>query len=317
MLSRQLTTARWPKRRIGGAIYILPNLLTSGNLFFGFFAIIKALKGEFAMAANSIFLATVFDMLDGRVARLTHSTSEFGLQYDSLCDLVSFGLAPAILIYLFGLHELGRLGWIASFIFLAFGALRLARFNVQSYVGNAKGDFSGLPIPMAALVIASLVGLASDVDQGMGEEFVDVAALHHLVRQGIGVEASRRIVLLMVTIVLGTLMVSNFAYRSFKSIGVFAIKPFRLLAGFVILGGMIAYDPMLMSFIFVTTYALSGPLEWLLGWKKSTDDDEIFEPVSPEDSLMEPLLSEEVYMDLAGPVTMGDVDKGEVPKSPR
>ena len=142
--------------RLGGAVYILPNLLTTGNLFFGFFSIIKSLNGEFGWAAGAIFLAAIFDVLDGRVARLTKGTSEFGVQYDSLCDCVSFGVAPAFLMYQFGLVNLGRMGWAACFVFMACGTLRLARFNVLSAIGKASGDFTGLPIPMAAIAVANL-----------------------------------------------------------------------------------------------------------------------------------------------------------------
>jgi CDP-diacylglycerol--serine O-phosphatidyltransferase len=136
-------------------------LITTGNLFFGFFSIVKSLQGDFAWASVAILLAAIFDVLDGRVARMTKSTSEFGVQYDSLCDLMSFGLAPALLMYQAGLQHAGRLGWIICFMFLAAGALRLARFNVQSSIGKASGDFTGLPIPMAAAVVACFFGWTS------------------------------------------------------------------------------------------------------------------------------------------------------------
>ena len=152
-------------RRLGGAVYILPNLITTGNLFFGFFSIIKSMNGQFGWAAAAIFLAAIFDVLDGRVARLTKGTSEFGVQYDSLCDCVSFGVAPAFLMYQFGLLELGRMGWVACFMFMACGTLRLARFNVLSAIGKASGDFTGLPIPMAAITVASFISLMVDLDQ--------------------------------------------------------------------------------------------------------------------------------------------------------
>src|SRR5688500_11117724 len=155
--------------RIGGAVYILPNLLTTGNLFFGFFAIMKALQGEFFWAGSAIIIAAVFDMLDGRVARLTKGTSEFGVQYDSLCDLVSFGAAPAIMMFQYGLNAFGRFGWVLCFLFMACGALRLARFNVQSSIGKASGDFTGLPIPMAAAVVATYVAFMTDLAQTQGE----------------------------------------------------------------------------------------------------------------------------------------------------
>ena len=156
------------KRKLGGAIYILPNLVTTGNLFFGFFSIVKGLQGDFYQAAIAILLAAVFDLLDGRVARLTGATSEFGVQYDSLCDLVSFGAAPALLMYNEGLHAAGRIGWIICFMFMACGALRLARFNVQSAIETTGTDFVGLPIPMSAAVIACFVALSSSFNTPTG-----------------------------------------------------------------------------------------------------------------------------------------------------
>src|SRR5471030_2470512 len=149
-----------PKIKRKMPVYILPNLLTTGNMFFGFYSMIQSLSGNFTMAAYAIIWAAVFDTLDGRVARLTRSTSKFGMEYDSLSDLVSFGVAPAILLYQWALKPFDRLGWLACFLFLACGALRLARFNVQ-VASIEKKYFQGLPIPMAAGIVATSV-MAAD-----------------------------------------------------------------------------------------------------------------------------------------------------------
>jgi CDP-diacylglycerol--serine O-phosphatidyltransferase len=269
---------------VGGAVYILPNLLTTGNLFFGFFSVIKAYEGQFGWAAAAIFLASVFDLLDGRVARLTHSTSEFGVQYDSLCDLFSFGAAPALLMYKYGLHSFPRIGWIVCFIFLACGALRLARFNVQSAIGKAGGDFTGLPIPMAAFVVAAFIAAVEDIKNAQSQSFWLTRQLSHLV------EWNRFLdwFLLFFALSLAFLMVSNIAYRSHKSINIKHIKPFTLLAILVAIIGFAAYHPELVGFFLAITYAISGPFEWLMGWKKLTDDDEIFSPNEDDFSVMEP-----------------------------
>ena len=142
------------RQRVSMHIYVLPNLLTTGNMFFGFVAIVLSIQQDFTHAAYAIVGAAIFDLLDGRVARLTHSTSQFGAEYDSLCDLVSFGVAPGILLFLWALQPFGRIGWLASFLFACCGALRLARFNVQATIIE-KNYFQGLPIPMAAGIVAA------------------------------------------------------------------------------------------------------------------------------------------------------------------
>src|ERR1700733_9449296 len=146
-------------RQPGIHIYVLPNLFTTGNMFFGFLSMIQSLEGHFVIAAYCIVAAAVFDTLDGRVARMTHATSKFGMEYDSLSDLVSFGVAPAILLYLWALKPFDRIGWLASFMYMACGALRLARFNVQAQSVEKK-YFQGLPIPMAAGIVATSVTAA-------------------------------------------------------------------------------------------------------------------------------------------------------------
>lgn len=269
--------------KIGGAVYILPNLITTGNLFWGFFAIMKALSGEFAWAGSAILLGAVFDMLDGRVARLTKGSSEFGVQYDSLCDLVSFGCAPAVIMYQYGLHTYGRIGWIVCFLFMACGALRLARFNVMSSIGKASGDFTGLPIPMAAATVATFVLFMNDLHQGMDSGFW----ITNLYRDYLSTTAVKANFLIVAAPCLSLAMVSNVVYRSHKALKIQGIKPFKLLAAGVFAISLLAYQPETVGFFACAFYALSGPLEWALGWKKPTEDDEIFAN-QDDQSIMDP-----------------------------
>lgn len=223
------------RERLHVNIYVLPNLLTTINMFFGFYAIIHSIMGDYVMAAYAIVGAAVFDLLDGRVARMTRSTSEFGAEYDSLCDLVSFGLAPGVLLFLWALQPFGRIGWLASFFFVACGALRLARFNVQKTV-LSKAYFQGLPIPMAAGIVASAVLAFTDLE----------------------IEASRSWILLAITLLLGFVMVSTFPYRSFKDLDFRQRLPFRYLVFGVLLIAIIAIRPQVMLFVTFLTYALLG-----------------------------------------------------------
>jgi CDP-diacylglycerol--serine O-phosphatidyltransferase len=216
-------------------IYVLPNLMTTGNLFFGFFAIIQALKSNFLYGAYAIVAAAVFDLLDGRLARLTRSTSKFGAEYDSLCDLVSFGVAPAIMLYQWALNPFGRLGWIACFLFATCGALRLARFNVQAGIVE-KNYFQGLPIPMAAGIVASSILAVQDLEM----------------------EASGNIGLLVMTILLALVMVSNFRYRSFKDLDLKERLPFRYLLLGVGVIVVVALRPEVMLFVLFFGYAVLG-----------------------------------------------------------
>lgn len=216
-------------------IYVLPNLMTTGNLFCGFFSIIQALKSNFLYAAYAIVVAAVFDLLDGRLARLTRSTSKFGAEYDSLCDLVSFGVAPGILLFQWALNPFGRLGWVACFLFVTCGALRLARFNVQANIVE-KNYFQGLPIPMAAGIVASSVLAFLDLD----------------------LEASGNVGLLGMTVLLALVMVSNFRYRSFKDLDLKERLPFHyLLLGVGVLV-IVALRPEVMLFVLFIGYALLG-----------------------------------------------------------
>ena len=238
--------SRTIKRRLGVHIYVLPNLLTTGNLFCGFFAIIYSIKGgsdNFMLAAYAIVAASVFDLLDGRVARLTRSTSQFGAEYDSLCDLISFGLAPSLLLFLWALEPFGRIGWLASFFYVACGALRLARFNVQKEVVESA-HFQGLPIPMAAGIVASSV----------------------LAFKDLGWDGERSWILLGIAFLLGITMVSNFKYRSFKDLDFRQRLPFYYLVGGVLLLSVIAIRPEVMLFATFLSYASLGAVFGIFGF---------------------------------------------------
>lgn len=233
-------------KRLAMHIYVLPNLVTTGNIFFGFFAVIQAFRGDFLKSAYAIVVASVFDLMDGRLARLTRSTSKFGAEYDSLCDLISFGMAPAVLLYMWALQPFERIGWLACFLFLACGALRLARFNVQAGVIE-KAYFQGLPIPMAAGIVASSV----------------------LAFEDLGLEALGNPWLLAMTFLLGFVMVSTFRYRSFKDLDLKERLPFRYLIFGVILLVVVAYRPEVNLFFMFLTYAVLGAVFGVLNFGKN------------------------------------------------
>jgi CDP-diacylglycerol--serine O-phosphatidyltransferase len=220
-------------------VYLIPNLFTTGNLFSGFYAVISVFNADYLLAAYAILAATVFDSLDGKVARLANATSRFGTEYDSLADLISFGLAPGLLIYSWALHSYNRLGWIAAFLFVVCGALRLARFNVQSSVQDPR-YFNGLPIPAAAITVAMMV-------------IVD----NHILRLGSEVKP---ILILIMTYSLAFLMVSTIKYRSFKDINLKSRRSFQYLVWAVLIFGLIALEPVIMLFLVIVLYALSGPV---------------------------------------------------------
>ncbi len=218
-------------------VYLLPNLFTTGNLLSGFYAVIAVFNADYVFAAVAILVATVFDSLDGRVARLTKTTSKFGVEYDSLADLVSFGVAPGLLIYSWALTNYGRIGWVAAFLFVACGALRLARFNVQ--VGTVEGRyFVGLPIPAAAGLIATTVLLDA-----------------HILRLG---AAMKPLLIVVMTYVLAFLMVSNIRYWSFKGVEVHARRPFQVLVAAVLVVMVVTAAPQVMLFALFAAYAASG-----------------------------------------------------------
>jgi CDP-diacylglycerol--serine O-phosphatidyltransferase len=237
------------KRRIGirKGIFLVPNLLTTGNLFCGFFAIISILKGRPFLGALAILIAVGFDQLDGKIARLAGASSRFGIEYDSLADLVSFGVAPALLIYYWALDGFGRLGWLAVFLFLACGALRLARFNVQTSTADPR-YYTGLPIPAGATFIALTILLY----HRLGEKLT-----------------SEHIAILIMVYVLSFLMVSNIRYPSFKELGLIRRKPFSVLVFVVSSLVVIVAEPEIMLFLFCFAYVLLGPLNVIYRWRKA------------------------------------------------
>jgi CDP-diacylglycerol---serine O-phosphatidyltransferase len=225
-------------------IYILPNLFTTAALFSGFFAIVQAMNGKFEIAAVAIFIAMVFDGLDGRVARLTHTQSAFGAEYDSLSDMVSFGAAPALVIYVWALKDMGKLGWIAAFIYCVGAALRLARFNTNIEVVD-KRYFQGLPSPAAAALVAGLVWVLIDNDWT-------------------GTEA--RWYAFALTIFAGVTMVTNLRYYSGKSINLRKSVPFMVVVAFALGFALVSSYPPGVLFALFLVYALSGYVIALVDW---------------------------------------------------
>jgi len=266
------TTIENVRSKLSGAAYVLPNMLTTANLFFGYFSIIHSINNLFTLAATYILLASIFDILDGRVARMTKGTSEFGVQFDSLSDLVSFGLAPAIMSYCYILNGFDRFGWAICFVFVACGALRLARFNVHSTIDQNSDDFIGLPIPMAAGVVSCFILLCEKFEE---PQFLTPWFEVYITPYFEQIKSS---FLIFSIPLLAFSMVSNLCYRSHKSFHFSDIKPFRALTILAVILSLIAYWPSLGGFLFFTIYALSGPFEFMMGWKRTQDDGDIFTP---------------------------------------
>ena len=217
-------------------IYLLPNLFTTAALFAGFYAIVQAMNGRFDQSAVAIFVAMVLDMLDGRVARLTKTQSAFGAEYDSLSDMVSFGAAPALIVYEWALRGMGKLGWIAAFVYVAGAALRLARFNTMLEVAD-KRYFQGLPSPAAAALVAGFVWIADD-------NAIDPESV--------------RWVAWAVTVFAGLTMVSNLKYYSFKTINLRRSVPFIAIFSIVLFFVLVSYQPAIVLFAPFVIYALAG-----------------------------------------------------------
>lgn len=223
------------KRRRG--IYVLPNLFTSASLFSGFYAIVAAMEGRFEPAAVAVMISAVLDGLDGRIARLTNTTSHFGVEYDSLADVIAFGVAPAILAFEWALKPFGRLGWLAAFMFVICGALRLARFNVQKSNEDVS-HFKGLPIPAAAFFIAALILFVESWEGSL---------------------EVRSVLIIVMIYTLSFLMVSTLHFFSFKKFDIRNRKPFNLLLSLILIAMIIAYKPKVMLFVLITAYVISGP----------------------------------------------------------
>lgn len=223
-------------------VYLLPNLFTTGALFCGFYAVVAALRGDFESASIAIFFALVFDGLDGRVARLTKTTSKFGAEYDSLADMVSFGVAPALVMFSWGLSGLGKLGWSAAFIYVACAALRLARFNTQSATADSN-FFTGLASPAAACIMASTVWVC-----------------HDLGWVGDAVPWEVSVLVALLTALTGVLMVANFPYYSFKMVDLHGRVPFVVIFMIVLVFGLVTVDPPRVFLVGFLLYAASGPV---------------------------------------------------------
>jgi CDP-diacylglycerol--serine O-phosphatidyltransferase len=241
-----------PKPR---GIYLLPNLLTTAGLFSGFYAVVMSMNGQFENAAIAIFVAMIFDGLDGRVARMTNTQSAFGAEYDSMADMVSFGVAPALIAYNFGLSELGKFGWLAAFIYVACAALRLARFNTQIGMSDNR-YFQGLASPAAAALISGMVWVSMEYDIGGNDYGVIVA---------------------IITGITGLLMVSNFKYNSFKEVDWSGKVPFVALLLIMLVFIIVATAPSLVLFIVFILYAIAGPVNTFRSVDKVTLEDVVGE----------------------------------------
>lgn len=231
-------------------IYLLPNLFTTACLFAGFYAIVAATRGDFSTAAIAIFVAMVMDGLDGRIARMTNTQSDFGAEYDSLADMVAFGLAPALVMFEWTLNGLGKFGWMVAFIYAACGALRLARFNTQVGIAD-KRYFQGLPSPAAAAVIAGWVWVGHNNQ-------LDPTLLTF-----IGVP---------LTFAAAILMVSTVRYHSFKELNLRGKVPFIVMLVLVLVFALIATDPPIVLFTAFLLYAISGPVFTLVQLRKHRNE---------------------------------------------
>jgi len=227
---------RFEKARFKKGIFILPNIFTSLNILCGFYAVIASIDGEFVPAAISILIAAVFDTMDGKIARATHTTSRFGVEYDSLADVISFGMAPGVMMYLWALQPMGRIGWLAAFLYMVCGALRLARFNTQT--GTISSDyFVGLPIPGGAGMCATAI----------------------LFFNRLGIQGyDYPVIILMLLYVLSFLMISTIRYYSFKKPELFHRMKFNVLVTAILILIFIASQPQIALFLFGLAYIVSG-----------------------------------------------------------
>ena len=249
-----------PKVPFKKGIYILPSLFTTGNVFCGFYSFIAVMNEKFFIAAVAIVVSIIFDALDGRVARLTKTTSEFGVQYDSLADVISFGMAPALLAYAWVLKPFGRLGWMAAFLFLLCGALRLARFNVTK--PDKKGDsFIGLPIPAAAAVIASIVIAFEDIFQSKLDPMIMVGVVY----------------------LLAFLMVSNVKYPAFKKFEFKKRVTFTRFMFVILFIYVLATVPREALFVLSFVYAIAGPGIYVFSLFRNSDSQKLNETITKPD----------------------------------
>lgn len=230
------------RKRLRRGIYLLPSVFTISNILFGFYAVVCGLRGNFQKAAVMIFIAGVLDALDGRIARMTGTASDFGREYDSLADVLTFGMVPALLTYLWGLDQLGRIGWLVPLYFLVCSATRLARFNVQTKSVDSR-YFVGLPAPAAAGTISALLFFAPDREWKSWTTALFVVAL----------------------LTVGTLMVSTFRYRSFKQIDLRRRWSYRLALPLAAVILVVALHPPAFFLALAVLYSSSGPVAWTWG----------------------------------------------------
>ena len=255
MTEPQITSDKRENLRKG--VYLLPNLITSGSLFAGFYVIIASTDGNFVRAAWFILLSAILDGLDGKVARLTGTTSKFGMEMDSLADVVAFGVAPGVLMYTWALKPYGKLGWLAAFLYVVCGALRLARFNVQVSTVESK-RFVGMPIPAAASIVATCVLLFFELG---------------------GTGTVKKVSVLLLVFLLAFLMVSNIKYFSLKDPDLFKRQPFMMLVAAIMILIVIVARPEIMLFVFGMIYLVSGPLGYLFDRKRKKLKDKPEPPI--------------------------------------
>jgi CDP-diacylglycerol--serine O-phosphatidyltransferase len=272
-------------------IYLLPNLLTTAGLFSGFYAVVMSMNNHFESAAIAIFVAMIFDGLDGRVARMTNTQSDFGAEYDSMADMVSFGMAPALVAYNFGLSELGKIGWLAAFVYVACAALRLARFNTQIGVADNR-FFQGLASPAAAALVAGMVWVSIDYDIN-GNDFGIIVAL--------------------VTGISGLLMVSNFKYNSFKTIDLHGKVPFVAILVVMLIFIVVATAPSLVLFIVFLLYAVAGPVNTFRSVEKVTLVDVVGE--TENDADFEEMRDDKTDTNKKDPAASKEKKSGKDPES--
>ncbi|MFK5926454.1 MAG: CDP-diacylglycerol--serine O-phosphatidyltransferase [Desulfuromusa sp.] len=228
-------------------VYLLPNLITAAGIFAGFYVIIAATDGHYERAAWFIMLAAIFDGLDGKVARITGTSSKFGVELDSLADVISFGVAPGVLLYLWALRPFGKLGWLAAFLYVICGALRLARFNVQVSTVESR-RFIGIPIPAAACIVATCVLLFYELG---------------------GTGTIKMFSMVVLVFLLAFLMISNVKYLSLKDPELFKRQPFMMLVIAIMLLIIIVAKPEVMLFLVGMAYMVSGPIVSFWGWRKN------------------------------------------------
>jgi CDP-diacylglycerol--serine O-phosphatidyltransferase len=242
------------------SFYLLPNILTTASLFSGFYAIVQSMNGAYDHASIAIFVALILDGLDGRVARMTNTQSAFGAEYDSLSDMVSFGVAPALVMYVWALNPLGKLGWIAAFVYCTCAAFRLARFNVKLDIDNKK-FFSGLPSPAAATLLASFIWISFDNGISGNDIFLGFFQMQWFAW--------------ILTIFTALSMTSDLKYYSGKDLNFRKSQPYVAILIIVLIFGIISHNPAEIIFLISFGYALSGPYDYLR--KKLKDKERIWD----------------------------------------